>query len=471
MHKKIFIKHDSTETGQALDYLINSSILIQTNDTFGNSTYSVHELFQQEIIESIPLNDFNEEFVASEIVSALNFLIKINSKFNKQTAGVIKQANCFLSADWPNKHKNKHFNELSEKMNAIKESEFFIPHQQVDTSVKSLIKNANLVADLSSVEMNPETFNLVCEEICRNRFIIDIIWKQNDLFIKCNTEKLSSIEKILEKNRDFHEHYPSDYVHGVLCNHVNETDKQDTSSTQINQSLPIVVSWLDTLPDPKIPRLETPYDGSKSNQENERIHANRLQIREQYNAEVKAFTEYLDNWKIEKINVHRGFKAILYRNDKEKQLVLAFRGIKLSAEDFTGNNKSQINVFVKSVMASYEIPDQIAYTFIHTEEAVGLSRQLSYSISFCGCSFGAWQAEHSVFFCHNNFDKTNVRAVSFNSPGSFESISKLRESNIRNMKKKLNINRLDIRTYLHKPDVFNTINIHLGKIWHFVKAK
>jgi hypothetical protein len=83
-------------------------------------------------------------------------------------------------------------------------------------------------------------------------------------------------------------------------------------------------------------------------------------------------------------------------------------------------DSNQVSATVYSMLSNLEISEQTILAYIRTRECVELSNRLGYSLSFTGYSFGAWLAEQSVFFCHKDFKKRDVRAVTFESPGSKE---------------------------------------------------
>jgi hypothetical protein len=119
------------------------------------------------------------------------------------------------------------------------------------------------------------------------------------------------------------------------------------------------------------------------------------------------------------------------------------------------------------MLSNLEICDQTILAYIRTRECVELSNKLGYSLSFTGYSFGAWLAEQSVFFCHKDFKKRDVRAVTFESPGSKEYLDILNESNIYSRDTNFDLIDLDIVTYLTEPNFVNTCNSHVGKVFRF----
>lgn len=98
---------------------------------------------------------------------------------------------------------------------------------------------------------------------------------------------------------------------------------------------------------------------------------------------------------------------------------------------------------------------------------------MKYSLSFTGYSFGAWLAEQSVYFSHRDFNCNEVRAVTFESPGSAEFIWGMANTNIKNkdaLTKMFENYNLDIRTYLTTPNFLNTSNEHIGQVYRMFVA-
>ncbi|MCA9761414.1 MAG: hypothetical protein KC463_07890, partial [Streptococcus sp.] len=96
------------------------------------------------------------------------------------------------------------------------------------------------------------------------------------------------------------------------------------------------------------------------------------------------------------------------------------------------------------------------------KKAVVLADQLEYELSMTGHSLGAYLAELSLY--HSG--RTSFRAVTFESPGCLEMIEELRRKNVSNHHNKVDLNKLDITTYLHNPNVVNTLNRHVGQVIH-----
>ena len=172
-----------------------------------------------------------------------------------------------------------------------------------------------------------------------------------------------------------------------------------------------------------------------------------------------------DGWKVKRVNIDQGYKSILYINDKRKQLVLAFQGVQLEIEDFFLKDQNQISSTVYSVLSNLDIAFQTVLAYIDTQECVELSKKTSYSLTFTGYSFGAWLAEQSAFFSHREFKKRDVKAVTFESPGSKEYLDILNKKNVYSHETSFDLRDLDITTYLSEPNFVNTCNSHLNKVF------
>ena len=157
--------------------------------------------------------------------------------------------------------------------------------------------------------------------------------------------------------------------------------------------------------------------------------------------------------------------GVIYVNHVRKQLVLAHRGTAITwrrmlsssslAEDIDGVLGCKLTPFHSSFKGA-------------TRRAVDLVRgngtckapYEGYSLSFAGHSLGGWIADLSVYYCHKFFDYNNVKAVTFDSPGSELMIQTLENitafSNDTSLKP-VNINQLDIVAYLSMPNVINTV--------------
>jgi hypothetical protein len=144
-----------------------------------------------------------------------------------------------------------------------------------------------------------------------------------------------------------------------------------------------------------------------------------------------------------------GYFGALYYNRKDNHYVLSHRGTANLAgwiEDFKGIYLSNIS-------------PQKHEAFVFVKEAVDRAKQSKAGLSFTGHSLGAFLAELSVFYCHNDFDYPHVNAVTFESPGTKE---RLEEMMSQIPAEELYLTELDIVGYLSYANLINTCNSRLG---------
>ena len=190
-----------------------------------------------------------------------------------------------------------------------------------------------------------------------------------------------------------------------------------------------------------------------------------------------------EGWKYYTIRNEKDHLSVLYINDRQRQLVLSFQGIKI-------NPLEKIDLFdeISSLInraASYvdtdefklcKTPEQIENfvtpylkndkVFIDLKIAINLSENTKYHLTFTGYSFGALHAEKSAFFSQYYFKKVNTRAVTFDSPGSLELIQAL---NSFYQIKASNFDDLNIVNYPSSPNLFMNLYQHAGKILLFLR--
>ena len=146
----------------------------------------------------------------------------------------------------------------------------------------------------------------------------------------------------------------------------------------------------------------------------------------------------------------RYFGAI-YINNKENHIVVAHRGT---------NSIGAVIEDIRGIVLNNISPQKEA-AFELVSEAIRLAKKKNYSLSFTGHSLGAFLAELSVFYCkRDGFDKVN--ALTFESPGSKESLEKL-QSNLQDHA--IDLNNLDIIGYVTYPNLINTYNHHVGTMY------
>jgi hypothetical protein len=160
-----------------------------------------------------------------------------------------------------------------------------------------------------------------------------------------------------------------------------------------------------------------------------------------------------EKWKIDQVKEgESGYFGAIYINDEIQQVVLAHRGtdsLKAILEDMRGILLNRMSPHKEEA-------------FIFVANAINLVRdKKSYRLSFTGHSLGAFLAELSVFYAHDHFNFRDVNAVTFESPGSKESLEQM-QSNL----KRISLEQLDIVGYVSYPNLINTCNKHVGTLYH-----
>ncbi len=295
--------------------------------------------------------------------------------------------------------------------------------------IKKEVEKNEILCDLSSIELTEENLNFILKEIKTSPNIGEIIWKEekND-----HTKILiDQIENELISNNKRFRSFPTDHIHCLLCSHCNETEFEKDYM-----------------------KSNTLFDDKK----------------------YKILKE--NKWQVHQVFKERGYKSVLYINKQTKNLVLAFQGIKLEVRDFFLQD-SIIGSTIYSMIANKEIAPQTVYSYVHTQLAAEICKEKiaeHYSLSFTGFGFGAWLAEQAIYFSIKEFSFQglgfdNVKAVTFESPGSKDYLEILNTSNICNSESNFELKNLNIVTYLLAPNFMNTCNQHLGKVYRVFTHK
>ena len=306
---------------------------------------------------------------------------------------------------------------------------------------EKLVEN-NFLTDLSPFSLQEDSLKIIKESVKKDDSQVGkIIWNQDsyDLIKKSNDflckDLIEDIEEQLMNNTTKFERHPSDYIHCLMSKHVYLY-----KGSQTNNTIKALISNIG------VPKNSIENDTQKT--------------------ESCSFTwEKLKSkdWLVDEVFSRKGYKSLLYRNDKKKQIVLAFRGFKLKVRDFFLKKDNQIKAF-ENLLSNLSIGEQTYYAYLDTYKAIDKCKEFNFSLSFTGYGFGAWLAEQSVYFSKKDFEFPMVKAVTFESPGSLDYLKLLTETNVRNAKN-FNLNRLNLTTYLSFPNFLNTCKTHIGKVY------
>ncbi len=233
---------------------------------------------------------------------------------------------------------------------------------------------------------------------------------------------LADIEnRLIENNRNYR-HYPNDYIHALLSFHAY---------------------------------IDAPL--------NESVVLNDLILDDKIKKD-------LEDWHV--VSVHdnvseTGYYGVIYQNNKTHQVVLANRGTEGGASGVItdlSKKHSDWNVNLREILVGQIIVGQQARNYEATKEAVEKAKKLGYRLSFTGHSLGAWLAEMSAFYSYDHFHYRDIKAVTFDSPGTKPMMENWK-SNIASRDTQVNLKDIDIVTYLAIPNPVNSCNRHVGRIY------
>lgn len=178
------------------------------------------------------------------------------------------------------------------------------------------------------------------------------------------------------------------------------------------------------------------------------------------------FNNFLQEWVVHRVfDVPESgrYYAVIYLNEQNKQIVLAHRGTKLEWLDLLRPD-SPVKTDIKGILNGNIVKQQME-AYKAAKAAVEYASENNYHLSITGHSLGAWLAELSTYHCYKDFGYSNIKAVTFDSPGSKESIEKFK-SNIDSTRTNFDpALQLDIVTYFSLPNIVNSCNKHIGTVY------
>jgi hypothetical protein len=281
----------------------------------------------------------------------------------------------------------------------------------------NLDKGANFL-DLSDIYLTRDQLSDLAERVANNSFVGHIVWGGLPQDAGAVVEQIE--DKLIENNKLYKSH-PTDFVHALLSSHSYKTSEVGN-------------------------RVEF----NKHSNGNPHVNAK--------------YNQYLEDWRVEKVFQPENsddYYSVLYVNDKTHHAVLAHRGTDIPSS-LKGKNASLKADLIE--ILNHNIGVQQAASYVSTKEALDISNSLGYNFSTTGHSLGAWLAELSLYFCHMDFDYHQVKAVTFDSPGSKDQMDVFK-SNVHNDDTKIRTNQFDMVTYLSAPNIVNVCNQHVGKVY------
>ena len=258
--------------------------------------------------------------------------------------------------------------------------------------------NAKGVWDLRGRRLTADELEMILKFTSSDKNIGSILW--GDIPSGCEQLK-ADIEEALIQNNLAYRHYPNDYTHGLLSAAAYEENIEGS------------------------PLAATP------------------------------------NWVVSKIfnDKDSGFHAVLFQNNEDHQLVLAYRGLSFDIAALLKKD-STLNTHIQGVIGGSIVAQQ-ANAFIATGEAISIAKAKGYNLSVTGHSIGAWLAELTVYYGQWDFEQ-KLKAVTFDSPGSVPMMQKFK-ANIESHYSTVDIRDFDITAYLSAPNLINSCNSHVGR--------
>ena len=317
--------------------------------------------------------------------------------------------------------------------------------------IESVLDTNDAVCDLSKINLDENSKNYIISKLKQNVNVGLIRFNESEKEMQIKNK----IEEILVENNQNYRLFPTDYIHCLLAFFCFKLDTEEekkcfTCFSGIKTALP------------------------DSNKEFQTF------------LEEKKLFKLTKEWTIKEELRHQGYKSILYINQKTRNMVLAFQGLRIKKsflidlncclnrnntdvvksidDDYLGEEKSPIKSVFDSMLGNKKEngpAGQTVFSKIQTQLAVEFCKQYGYTLSFTGFGFGAWLAEQAVFYASHEFDFKETKAVTFDGPGSKDYLKELIGSSEADTK--FNNSNLDIVSYLTAPNLLNTFNEHAGR--------
>ncbi len=335
-------------------------------------------------------------------------------RFRNQTCSTEESNSTSNSeGDYPQKVISSQYSDDEESSSEESDQSNFITRKNWKQINDQLKKNDPSVASLNIrfVLTNIELHEL-SHSLKKNTALGHISWHNDQ--DPCDTT--AKIEVQLIKSNKNYRHHPNDFVHILLSKHVYK-NSQKGDRVQV---------------DPNIDK-------------------------------------HLKNWKVKAIyddTNSSGYYAVIYKNDKTHQIVLAIRGTEGGGVGVLKSllkKNSDWKTNLEEILGGQIVVGQQARNYQATHDAIKIAEKKKYRLSFTGHSLGAWLAELSMFYSQVYFKYYNVKAVTFDSPGTLPMMEKL-QSNIVNRNTCVKLKDLNIVTYLATPNPVNCCNSHIGEV-------
>jgi hypothetical protein len=187
------------------------------------------------------------------------------------------------------------------------------------------------------------------------------------------------------------------------------------------------------------------------------------------------FAKLLTGWLVQHVHYDERteYLGILYVHHERRQAVLVHRCTVLDSLLARFGRISTGAQDIQGIILN-EITKYQEWGYRATRHAVASVRRhganAHYALSFSGFSLGAWMAELSVYYCHQDeINWRGVRAVTFDGPGSHFMLEHGLERNkvlgAHGSSATFRPTDLDIVAYLALPNLVNCTNQHVGLVY------
>ena len=198
-------------------------------------------------------------------------------------------------------------------------------------------------------------------------------------------------------------------------------------------------------------------------------------------AQYEARLALPDGWKLlttaSNGSLTNGYFGAAYWHPEHQQVVIAHRGTKTT--NFGALWTDLKGVFYKERVAQMGSASTFAYKVVEVLQEVSQNKRISFQLFFTGHSTGGWLAQittftteylsrnHHIFLQNkNDQDCCHPHTVVFDSPGCKDMLLQVtNELDVRWHGRSIDLEHLDISSYLSAPNRINTSNSHLGTVY------
>jgi hypothetical protein len=188
-----------------------------------------------------------------------------------------------------------------------------------------------------------------------------------------------------------------------------------------------------------------------------------------------------DGWKLLTTvcnsNKANGYFGAAYWHPEHQQVVIAHQGTKF--DNFGALWTDVAGVMFENHVAQMGSASTFANNVVEVLQSFNEIKGVSFQLFFTGHSLGGWLAQVTTFTTkylkregnlflrsYNDNDCCHPHTVVFDSPGCKDMLSQMRDTfDVRLDGRSIDLEHLDITSYLSAPNLINTCNSHLGTVY------